>query len=171
MAKNHQVSVRWKIKKTLRVGSGDTFSFLVNPSTLFSQDSFPRKTSIQKHTWGVCFSSASPPRFLFIWALTCLTPLLFDEEAGDQVDHQHRGCCLWSWHFSLGFGFLGCLVLPVVGRMNSWTVLPWKGWTGAPKAVVMKRRSYHSIQRFASPFFFGQGCRPAFFFCVCPTPK
>ena len=59
---------------------------------------------------------------------------MFDKEAGDQVDYQHCGCCLWSWHFSLGFGFFGCLVLPVVGRINSCTVLTSKGWKRGPKS-------------------------------------
>lgn len=137
---NPQVFVRWKSKKPFRVGSGDTFSFLANPSTLFSQDSFPPKNFDTKTHMVVCFSSASPPRFLFIWHL-----LMFDKEAGDQVDYQHCGCCLWSWHFSLGLGFFGCLVLPVVGRMNSCTVFaiervekgPQKQWLWTGDHIIL----------------------------------
>ena len=151
---NPQVFVRWKSKKPFRVGSGgDTFSFLANPSTLFSQDSFYKNT--HGGLFLQCFSTAVP---------FYLTPLMFDKEAGDQVDYQHCGCCLWSWHFSLGFGFFGCLVLPVVGRMNSCTVLPSKGWKRGPKSSGCETEMISFYRAFCLPLlldFFGQ------FFLAC----
>lgn len=143
-------------QKPFRVGSGDTFSFLANPSTLFSQDSFPPKNFDTKTHMVVCFSSASPPRFLFIWHLWCLTKKQVTKSIISTV-----GAACGPGISALGLAFLGVLCFR---WWDGWIAVLFchrKGGKGAPKAVVVKRRSYHSIERFASPFFFGQ------FFLAC----
>lgn len=161
---NPQVFVRWKSKKPFRVGSGDTFSFLANPSTLFSQDSFPPKNFDTKTHMVVCFSSASPPRFLFIWHLWCLTKKQVTKSIISTV-----GAACGPGISALGLAFLGVLCFR---WWDGWIAVLFchrKGGKGAPKAVVVKRRSYHSIERFASPFFLIS--LASFFWRVCPTPE